>query len=162
MPSIEPTRPASLLDFLWRRSLRVAFLLARIWWRVRRPHHEGALVAIYVGDALLMLKSSYRSGWNFPGGSVHRGETPETAALREMDEEIGLRSYPLRAAGSVSGVWDGRKDCVHFFELHLDRLPDLRLDNREIIAARLASPDELRGMALTGAVLAYLGKDRRA
>jgi hypothetical protein len=50
---------------------------------------------------------------------------------------------------------------VHFFELHLDRLPELRLDNREIIAAQLASPEELHGMALTEAVAAYLDRDLR-
>jgi hypothetical protein len=33
---------------------------------------------------------------------------------------------------------------------------ELRLDNREIIAVHLASPDELDGIALTGAVAAYL------
>jgi hypothetical protein len=33
---------------------------------------------------------------------------------------------------------------VHFFELRLEQLPELRLDNREII--------ELRGTALTGPV----------
>jgi hypothetical protein len=48
---------------------------------------------------------------------------------------------------------------VHFFELHLDCLPGLRLDNREIIATRLASPEELPGIALTGAVAAFLGRD---
>jgi hypothetical protein len=47
---------------------------------------------------------------------------------------------------------------VHYFELRLDRLPDLRLDNREIIAARLVSPDELPGMAVTGPVAAYLAR----
>jgi hypothetical protein len=46
---------------------------------------------------------------------------------------------------------------VHFFELRLDRLPELQLDNREIIAARLTLPEELRGMRLTGPVVAYLG-----
>jgi 8-oxo-dGTP diphosphatase len=39
--------------------------------------------------------------------------------------------------GVASGIWDGRRDHVHFFELRLDRLPELQLDNREIIAARL-------------------------
>jgi hypothetical protein len=47
---------------------------------------------------------------------------------------------------------------VHFFELRLDRLPELQLDNREIVAARLISPSELRGMALTGPVAVYLGR----
>jgi 8-oxo-dGTP diphosphatase len=161
MPTFERTRPASLIDSVWRLVLRLGFRLARIWWHFRRPQHEGALVAIYVGQALLLVRSSYRAEWNFPGGSVHPGETPEEAAQREMEEEIGLSSYPLVAAGGASGIWDGRRDCVHFFELHLDELPELRLDNREIIGAQLVSPEELRGMALTEAVAAYLGNNLR-
>ncbi|WP_028219879.1 NUDIX domain-containing protein [Paraburkholderia oxyphila] len=158
MPSLERTRLAMLIDAVWRVALRLAFPLARVWWRLRRPHHEGALVAIYVGQALLLLKSSYRAEWNFPGGSVRPGEAPEAAARREMDEEIGFSSYTLVPAGSAFGTWDGRQDRVHFFELHLDRLPELRLDNREIVAAHLASPQELGGIAVTHAVAAYLGR----
>jgi 8-oxo-dGTP diphosphatase len=45
---------------------------------------------------------------------------------------------------------------MHFFELRLEQLPELRLDNREIIGARLVAAAELRGMALTGPVTAYL------
>lgn len=160
MPSLERARPPSLIDSVWRLALRLGFRLARVWWFLRRPRHEGALVAIYVGQALLLLKSSYRDEWNFPGGSLQPGEAPVAAAQREMEEEIGLSSYALRPAGSVRGTWDGRRDHVHFFELHLDSTPALRLDNREIVAAQLASPEELRSIALTGAVVAYLGGDR--
>ncbi|MGF6805158.1 hypothetical protein OKW30_000284 [Paraburkholderia sp. Clong3] len=78
-----------------------------------------------------------------------------------MEEEIGLASHPLLPAGSAAGMWDGRRDRVHFFELRLDCLPELRLDNREIVAAHLASPEQLPGFAVTGAVAAYLGRDVR-
>ena len=47
---------------------------------------------------------------------------------------------------------------MHFFELRLDQLPKLQLDKREIIGARLFSPEELRGMAVTGPVAVYIGK----
>lgn len=160
MPSLERVRPATLIDSVWRLVLRLGFRLARVWWTLRRPRHEGALVAIYVGQALLLVKSSYRAEWNFPGGSVRPGEAPDAAAQREMEEEIGLSSYALLPAGSASGRWDGRRDQVHFFELHLDNMPELRLDNREIVAAQLASPEELQGLALTDAVVAYLGRER--
>ena len=102
MPSLERARAPTLLDSVWRVALRVGFPLARAWWHIRRPRHEGALVAIYVGPDLLLVKTSYRAEWSLPGGSIHVGETPEAAAQREMEEEIGLSSHALRPAGSVS------------------------------------------------------------
>ena len=40
--------------------------------------------------------------WALPGGRMDAGETPEQAALRELDEEIGLRLSP----GAVLGRLD--------------------------------------------------------
>jgi len=159
MPSLEQVRPATVVDSVWRMVLRLGFPFVRAWWHLRRPRHEGALVAIYVGRSLLLVKSSYRAEWNFPGGSIRPGETPDAAARREMEEEIGVSTHALLPAGSACGIWDGKRDRVHFFELHLDCIPELRLDNREIVAAHLASPEELHGIALTEAVAAYLGRD---
>jgi len=147
----------TLVDIAWQIVFRLDFPLARIWWRLRRVRHEGALVAIHVGQSLLVLRSSYRSAWNFPGGSVRQGETPEVSARRELAEEIGIvASAPLHLAGEVCGMWDGRRDRVFFFALRLDELPTLRLDNHEIIGARLAPIDDLHKLPLTGPVQAYV------
>jgi len=108
----------------------------------------------------LLVRSSYRRGWHLPGGGVRRGETPDTAAQRELAEEIGLRAPGLLAVGSTCGTWDGRHDQVHFFELRLTELPELKLGNREVIEARLISPAELQSMVLSGPLAAYLGRVR--
>jgi 8-oxo-dGTP pyrophosphatase MutT (NUDIX family) len=69
-------------------------------------------VAIHVGPSLL-LRSSYRRARNFPGGSVRQGDTPKAAARSELAEEIGsMPDMPVRSAGEVRGVWDGRRDHV--------------------------------------------------
>ncbi len=119
-------------------------------------------MAVHVGTALLLVRSSYRREWNFPGGGIRRGDTPDATASRELAEEIGLVAGPLLPAGIVCGVWDCRPDRVHLFELRLDRLPELRLDNREIVEARLFAADDLPGVALTGPVAAYLGRPRQS
>ena len=135
---------------------RLGFPLARVWWRLRGARHEGAVVAVYVDRALLLVRFSYRAEWGFPGGGIKRGEAPDAAARRELAEEIGLVAPSLMPAGEASGIWDGRRDRVHFFELRLDRPPKLQLDNREIVGARLASLEEVRGIAVTKPVAVYL------
>ena len=63
---------------------------------------------------------------------------------------------PLDYAGCCSGVWEGRHDTCHFFELRLGELPRLKLDNVEILGAKLFSKAELAGLNVTAAVRCYL------
>ena len=38
----------------------------------------------------LIVKTSYKPYWTFPGGVIDAGETPLQAAVREVKEEIGV------------------------------------------------------------------------
>jgi 8-oxo-dGTP diphosphatase len=147
----------TITDVAWQIVFRLGFPVARGWWRLRRARHVGALLAIHVGQSLLLLRCSYRSAWNFPGGEVRQGEAPEDSVRRELAEEIGLVvDAPLQLAGEVRGVWDGRRDRVFLFMVRLNTLPTLRLDNREIIDARLVPIDDLYTVSLTGPVQEYV------
>ena len=52
-----------------------------------------AAVLIEMDDRLVMIRRANEPGqglWSFPSGYVDRGETVETAAIREVKEETGL------------------------------------------------------------------------
>ncbi len=60
---------------------------------------NGAGVFLYVGDQVLLQWRTrdapiYPSFWNCFGGIIEDGETPEEAALREIEEEIGVTLSP--------------------------------------------------------------------
>jgi 8-oxo-dGTP diphosphatase len=148
----------SLRDLAFRLAFRLGYPIARVWWRLSRPKTESAVVAIYVGTELLLVRQSYRRGWHLPGGGVKRGETAEAAAKRELQEELGIVVTRLRPAGVACEAWCGRRDRTHLFEARLVALPSLGLDNREIVAAKLFSQSELERLALVGPVAAYLGR----
>jgi len=148
-------RPATRMDRAWQAAYRVGYPMARIWWALRRPRHRGALVCLRVGGAVLLVRQSYRRCWTLPGGGVQPGEPPEAAARRELLEELGLPASVLHPGAVLHGNWDGRRDEVHIFELLLDWLPLLCLDHREVVAARLFTPAELPGLALSGPAAAY-------
>lgn len=58
---------------------------------------EGAKLAILKGDQLVSILRDDKADipfpnmWDFPGGGREKGESPETCALRELREELGLR-----------------------------------------------------------------------
>src|SRR5580700_10194388 len=162
MSGLGRTSLSSLCDFAWRTAFRLGFPLARIWWRLVRPRHESAVVAVYVGSELLLVRQSYRDGWHLPGGGMRRGETAEAAVRRELAEELSLAPVALHSAGVACEVWSGRRERIHIFELKLTELPTLKLDNREITAAQLFSASELQQMVLIGPIAAYLGRSPTA
>jgi 8-oxo-dGTP pyrophosphatase MutT (NUDIX family) len=59
------------------------------------------------GDAALLLTrraltlSSHAGQWALPGGLIDEDETPEAAALRELEEEVGLRIAPEEVLGTL-------------------------------------------------------------
>lgn len=103
------------------------------------PASEGAIAR----PLFLLIRDSYRN-WGFPKGHVEQGELPETAALREVAEETGLRELALR--GPVETIdwyfrFRGRlihKVC-HFFLMETDRAETAPQRTEGITACRWAA-----------------------
>jgi hypothetical protein len=39
----------AIMDRFWRLAYRVGFRAARLWWRLLRPAHDGAVVTVWLG-----------------------------------------------------------------------------------------------------------------
>ena len=94
----------------------------------------------------LLIRDSYRN-WGFPKGHLEAGEAPETAAIREVGEETGLRSLAIR--GFIDAIeWDFRfrgqpihKVC-HFFLIESAKARTSPQRAEGITACRWMSFDE--------------------
>src|SRR4029453_6819313 len=62
---------------------------------VRRRGADGA-------DEVVLVHRPAYDDWSFPKGKLHEGETEENAALREVEEETGLRCQLVRELGVTS------------------------------------------------------------
>jgi ADP-ribose pyrophosphatase YjhB (NUDIX family) len=127
-----------------RRVFRVGYRALQGWWLVRRPHTSGVKVVVRHGHDVLLVRHTYgrRSEWDLPGGFINDGETPQDAALRELEEEIGLRGRRPVALGALLERSSGRRNTIHGFAADTDGAP-LALDEGEIAQARWFAHDAL-------------------
>lgn len=58
--------------------------------QVARPRVAAGALFFDESGRVLLLQPSYKPGWEIPGGYVRAGETPYQAAVREVEEELGI------------------------------------------------------------------------
>lgn len=88
-------------------------------WSAWEPVDTAVLTFIrHDGQVLLILKKRGlgHGKFNAPGGRLEAGETPEQAAVRETQEEVGLTPQGLRFAGRLDFAFtDGYSLRCHVF-----------------------------------------------
>lgn len=79
---------------LWRRRIEpFTRPLVYAYFRLTRGLTLGVRALVTdPGGKVLLVQHTYIKGWYLPGGGVERGETAETAVVRELAEEAGVRA----------------------------------------------------------------------
>ncbi|WP_406088703.1 NUDIX domain-containing protein [Kitasatospora purpeofusca] len=57
---------------------------------VAQPRTAAGVLFFDGDDRVLLVKPTYKPGWDIPGGYLHAGETPSEGAAREVKEELGI------------------------------------------------------------------------
>lgn len=101
------------------------------------PKVEVAACFIKVQDQFLFLKrQSFKSEgntWGIPGGKLEKGEKPEQAVIREVQEETGINivDLPIKYFGRVYIRYSKNDFIYHMFEVCLADYPTIVIDQNE-------------------------------
>lgn len=88
------------------------------------------------------------------GGAVDSGETPKTAILREIKEELGLIVAPSRARLIEVRRWSTyhprfkkyTRTHLYSYHVHLDHEPILRVQSSELASVQVVSLPQVRSL----------------
>lgn len=87
-------------------------------------------MALVVRDEKILMVQTFRRGryiWELPGGGIEKGETPEEAALRELQEECGLTGVINRPLNTLH-CKDGSVEYVFLVEVSAEQKEIVGMD----------------------------------
>lgn len=102
-------------------------------WRANQPKKMiVAKVIVKSADSkILLVKPSYKPTWQLPGGGVDAGESPATAAVREVNEEIGMKCREIDLQ-LIDTIFRSEQDVlILLYELKNDWEENVELKGQE-------------------------------
>jgi 8-oxo-dGTP pyrophosphatase MutT (NUDIX family) len=90
----------------------------------RLTHAGGIVYRLEQGSPVFLLVTARRtpSHWVFPKGHIEPGETPEETAVREVDEEAGVRATIITPIDDVLLRVSGENQRIRYFLMRAGRV----------------------------------------
>jgi ADP-ribose pyrophosphatase len=118
--------------------------------------HRGSVAALAVaGDGRIVLVRQYRHAvgralWEVPAGLLEKGESPEQAICREVEEEVGRRVgelEPLAVLHPTPGICD---EVLHLFRATRLTETPVHPDDDEMLEVRWFALEEAEVLLRAG------------
>lgn len=99
-------------------------------------------------NELLIVKPSYKDHWSIPGGVVEENESPQTACIREVMEEVGieLKYVQFLCIDYTQADGDRKDESLQFIfyggKLDAKREVAMRINGKEIAEYRFVNSEE--------------------
>lgn len=138
--------PSSIADRLHQSAFAALYPWAKRLASLTGHRAEAAAAAVWHGERLLVVKHSYLRCVTLPGGHIDHQEPPARAAARELAEEVGIDVSPGQLR--FFGRFELRHSRLSLFECHLEQVPGIKIDNREITAAAFVDPARINEPSL--------------
>jgi ADP-ribose pyrophosphatase YjhB (NUDIX family) len=128
----------------------------------------GIGVVVLKPDAVLLIqrgKPPNLGAWSLPGGAQELGETCETAARRELEEETGLEVGELTLAACFDSIRHDDAGRIHYHYTIIDYAARWRhgepRPGGDVTLARFVAFDALEEYRLTSAAHEVIAMARR-
>jgi 8-oxo-dGTP pyrophosphatase MutT (NUDIX family) len=132
-------------------------------WLKSLPKKRMAAGALFFNESgeVLIVRPSYKDHWSIPGGVVDEYESPLTACIREVKEEIGIDVPSVSFLGvDYTHPTKNRDDSLQFIfnggVLSKEQIDAISIDGEEIIDLRFVTPE--RAIELFGGMESGLGR----
>lgn len=124
----------------------------RVFNAPNRP--EGVVILPTIGEDVVLTREFRHPvrGWRWqcPRGFGDPGETGETAARRELEEELGCTALSIHALGDVEPDSGSLAARPQFYRAEIERFEAAGLGDEAIAEARRFAPDELKALITVG------------
>ena len=149
-----------IFDKIAQTFYKLAYRAILLVWFFTRPTVYGVYVAIWYRNRLLVIKNSYKKRFTLPCGRIKRGENKAAAAVRELYEEVRIKLEidQLTFVGEYAGKFKYATDIGTFFEITMTQLPQVQVDNREVVWAQFVPLDQVYNLNLSPTVETWLNQ----
>ena len=106
----------SLINKMIKPFFELFHFLRKKYWKIFKIETFGVRVLVFKDHKILLVKHRYGKFWIMPGGGINKGEKPESAAIRETKEEVGIIVEKIDfKIGYYKNTTGGKNDNIHCF-----------------------------------------------
>jgi len=119
--------------------------------------HSGGACVLYIEDEKVLLVKQYRYAYGeelyeIPAGKLEQGEDPKRAALRELEEEGGIKAKELRLLYIMYPTPGYTNEKIYIFEALGGEKVNAHLDEEEFLTAEFIPLEKVRKMLKNGEI----------
>lgn len=119
--------------------------------------HSGGACVLYVKDEKVLLVKQFRyaygeSLYELPAGKLEKGEDPKVTALRELEEETGIKATDAERLFTVYPTPGYTNEKIYIYEVTDGESGEARLDDGEFLDAVFLPLDEVKEMIKAGEI----------
>ena len=119
--------------------------------------HDGGSCVLCIEDGKVLLVKQFRYPhgqelWEIPAGKVNKGESPEQTAIRELEEECGIKAEKMEKLFEVYPTTAYTNEVIHIYRATGLTNVKAHLDEDEFLSAQWIDIEQVKLMMDSGEI----------